>query len=413
MATNRSFSELNPPPRLIMGPGPLMADPRVLRAMATPLLGQFDPAFLAIMAETQAIYRDIYRTTNQQTLMIDGTARAGIEAILISMIEPGDKVLVPVFGRFGHLLREIIERAGGEAILIEQEWGKVFSGEDFEKALKAHRPKIVATVHADTSTTMAQPLDVLGKLCQQYDALLYVDACASLGCMDIRVDDWHIDGISSGLQKGMSGPPGMSPVSVSPRAEKLIRNRYHIEAGVQPAGYKPAPGRRIQSNYLDMAMLFEYWGESHLNHHTEATTMIYAAHTCGRIFLEEGHEAVYTRHANISAGLIAGLEAMGLKIYGDRANKMTNVTGIVIPDGINGDSVRKGLMDIFGIEIGTSFGPLAGKVWRIGTMGYTARKENVLICLGALEAMLLRSGFKLPAGEGVQAAMKAFEASGV
>ncbi|MGL5734547.1 MAG: aminotransferase class V-fold PLP-dependent enzyme, partial [Beijerinckiaceae bacterium] len=170
MPTNRTFAELNPPPRLIMGPGPLMADPRVLRAMATPLLGQFDPAFLSIMAETQAMYREIYRTTNQQTRMIDGTARAGIEAILISMIEPGDKVLVPVFGRFGHLLREIIERAGGAAIIVEQEWGKVFSGEDFEKALKAHRPKIVATVHSDTSTTMAQPLDELGKLCQKYDA---------------------------------------------------------------------------------------------------------------------------------------------------------------------------------------------------------------------------------------------------
>lgn len=409
MASNNLAAELNPPPRLIMGPGPLMADPRVLRAMATPLLGQFDPAFLDIMARTQALFRAVYRTRNHQTLMIDGSARAGIEAVLVSLIEPGDKVLVPIFGRFGHLLCEIAERCGGEVEVIERDWGGVFSAGDIEKAVKAHRPKVVAMVHSDTSTTVAQPLEEIGAICRAHDAFLYVDACASIGCQDIRLDDWLIDGVSAGLQKGLSGPPGMSPVSLSDRAVTRIRNRRHVEAGVRPAGYVAGEGPRIRSNYFDLSMLMDYWGADHLNHHTEATTMIYAAHECGRIFMEEGHDAVFARHELVDAALCAGLEAMGLKLFGDRAAKMPNVTGVYIPEGVDGDAVRKGLLSHFGIEIGTSFGPLHGKIWRIGAMGYTARKENVLICLGALEAMLLSAGFKLPAGAAVQAAMKAFE----
>lgn len=409
MASNNLAAELNPPPRLIMGPGPLMADPRVLRAMATPLLGQFDPAFLDIMTRTQALFRAVYRTKNQQTLMIDGSARAGIEAVLVSLIEPGDKVLVPIFGRFGHLLCEIAERCGGDVVVIEREWGGVFSADDIEKAVKAHKPKIVAMVHSDTSTTVAQPLDEIGAICRAHDAFLYVDACASIGCQDIRVDEWMIDGISSGLQKGLSGPPGMSPVSLSDRGVARIRRRRHVEAGVRPAGYVAGEGPRIRSNYFDLSMLMDYWGPDHLNHHTEATTMIYAAHECGRIFMEEGHEAVFARHRLVESALCAGLEAMGLKIFGDRAAKMPNVTGVFIPEGVNGDVIRKGLLTHFGIEIGTSFGPLHGKIWRIGTMGYTARKENALICLGALEAMLLSAGFKLPAGAAVQAALKVFD----
>lgn len=412
MTNNHMAAELNVPPRLIMGPGPLMADPRVLRAMATPMLGQFDPAFLDIMARTQSMFREVYRTGNQQTLMIDGSARAGIEAALVSLIEPGDKVLVPIFGRFGHLLREIAERCGAEVVVIEREWGKVFSLDDIEKALKLHSPKIVALVHADTSTTVAQPLKGVGALCRAHGAYLYVDACASIGCEDIRVDDWKIDAISAGLQKGLSGPPGMSPVSLSDRAVKRIRNRRHVEAGVRPAGYVAGEGPRIRSNYFDLSMLMDYWGPDHLNHHTEATSMIYAAHECARIFLQEGHEAVFARHRAVEAALRAGLEAMGLRIFGDRAAKMPNVTGVFIPDGVNGDAIRKGLLSNFGIEIGTSFGPLHGKIWRIGTMGYTARRENVLTCLAALEAMLLNAGFKLPAGAAVQAAMAALEKAG-
>ena len=246
-------------------------------------------------------------------------------------------------------------------------------------------------------------------LCRAHGAFLYVDACASLGCEDVRVDDWMIDGISSGLQKGMSGPPGMSPVSLSERAVARIRNRRHIERGVRPADYRAGDGPRIQSNYFDLAMLMDYWGPDHLNHHTEATSMIYAAHECGRIFIQEGHDAVFARHKLVERALCAGLEAMGLKIFGDVKAKMPNVTGVHIPEGVNGDQVRNGLLQNFGIEIGTSFGPLHGKIWRIGTMGYTARKENVLICLAALEAMLLSAGFKLPAGQAVQAAMKVFD----
>ena len=195
-----SFGELNPPPRLIMGPGPLNADPRVLRAMSLPLLGQFDPAFLAIMAETQTIYRQVFETRNEQTFLIDGTARAGIEAVLVSLIEPGDKVLVPVFGRFGHLLTEIAERAGGDVVSIETEWGRVFSPREIEKAIKTHRPKLLAIIHGDTSTTLAQPLEAIGRLCREHDVLLYADATASLGGAEFKTDDWLVDAVSSGLQ---------------------------------------------------------------------------------------------------------------------------------------------------------------------------------------------------------------------
>jgi (S)-ureidoglycine-glyoxylate aminotransferase len=386
-----------------------MADPRVLRAMATPMLGQFDPAFLDIMARTQAIYRDVYRTANEQTLMIDGSARAGIEAALVSLIEPGDAVLVPVFGRFGHLLREIVERCGGQPVVIERPWGEVFDPSEIESALEDHAPKVVALVHGDTSTTMAQPLEEIGALCRVHGAYLFVDACATLGCVDIRVDDWAIDAVSSGLQKGLSGPPGMSPLTLSGRAAARIRNRRHVERGVRPNDYAPGAGPRIRSNYFDLAMLMDYWGSGHLNHHTEATSMIYAAHECGRIFLEEGHDAAFARHRLVADALVAGLEAMGLGVFGGGAAKMPNVTGVVIPDGVDGDFVRNGMLARFGIEIGTSFGPLHGRIWRIGTMGYTARPENVLLCLGALEAILTRAGWRLPAGAAVQAALGVIE----
>jgi len=400
--------ELNPPPRLIMGPGPLNADPRVLRAMSLPLLGQFDPAFLSIMADTQAIYREIFETRNAQTFLIDGTARAGIEACLVSMIEPGDKVLVPVFGRFGHLLCEIAERAGGEVVTIETEWGRVFPPSEIEAAIKQHRPKLIAIVHGDTSTTLAQPLEAIGALCREHEVLLYADATASLGGSEIKTDAWHIDAMSSGLQKCLSGPPGVAPVTFNERVVRIARRRHHIEKGVAPAGYAAGPGPRVGSNYFDLGMLMDYWGEGHLNHHTESTSMVYAAHECGRILLQEGLGAAFARHALVSKALTAGLTAMGLKLFGEQAYKMPNVTGVMVPDGISGDSVRAMLLGDFGIEIGTSFGPLAGRVWRIGTMGYTARKENVLICLCALEAALLQHKLKLPAGAAVAAALGVF-----
>jgi (S)-ureidoglycine-glyoxylate aminotransferase len=379
---------VNPSARLLMGPGPINADPRVLRVMAAPLLGQFDPEFRRYMSEVSELYRGVFQTKNRWTLLIDGTARAGIEAALVSLIEPSDRVLVPVFGRFGHLIAEIARRAGGDVATLEAQWGTVFADEVLEREVKKRRPKIVAICHGDTSTTMAQPLAELGKLCRAQDALLYVDATATLGGMDLPVDAWQLDVVSAGLQKCLAGPSGSAPLTLNERAAKRIVRRRHIEQGLKRAGEKDGAGPIIRSNYFDLAMIMDYWSEQALNHHTEATSMLYAAHECGRILLEEGLKPAFARHARASKALCAGLEAMGLKLFGDQSHKMANVTGVHIPAGVDGERVRRALLEDSAIEIGTSFGPLHGKIWRIGTMGYNAREDAVVTTLTALEKVL-------------------------
>ena len=406
------FEELNPPQRLLMGPGPVTADPRVLRALAMPLVGQFDPAFTRYMNEVMVLLRQLFQTGNRWAFLVDGTARAGIEAILVSMIAPGDRVLVPIFGRFGHLLAEIARRCGAEVATIEAEWGTVFPPERIIAAIEKTRPKLVALVHGDTSTTMAQPMDGIGAACRRHDAFLYVDATATLGGMDVAADRWEVDAISAGLQKCLSGPPGSSPITFNERVAALVNGRKHVEQGIVPAGFVPGNGPVIRSNYFDLAMLMDYWGPERLNHHTEATSMLYAARECARIVLMEGLETCFARHRRVSAGLVAGIEAMGLALYGDISHKMANVTGVVIPDGIDGEAVRSALLRDFDLEIGTSFGPLKGRIWRIGTMGYNATEKNVLFCLNALEEVLRRQGFALSSGAGEAAARAAFGAPG-
>jgi len=401
------FAELSPSPRLLMGPGPINVDPRVLRAMSMPMLGQFDPEFTAYMNETMALFRQVFQTTNR-TLLIDVTARAGIEALLVSLIEPGDRVLVPIFGRFGHLLSEIASRCGAGVSTLETEWGSVFEPDRIEDAVKRIRPKMLAMVHGDTSTTMAQPLAEIGEICRRHDCLIYVDATATLGGMDFPVDTWQVDAASAGLQKCLSGPPGMAPITFNEQVEHLVRRRKHVEAGLRPAGFSPPSGARIASNYFDLPMLMDYWGDARLNHHTEAASMLYAARECARIVLRDGLAATFARHAAASRALVAGLQAMGLDVFGDQRHKMASITGVYIPGGVDGDKVRTALLNDFGIEIGTSFGPLHGRIWRIGTMGYNCRKQNVLICLAALEAVLRRAGLSLPAGAAVEAAYVAY-----
>jgi (S)-ureidoglycine-glyoxylate aminotransferase len=403
------FSDLNPPPRLLMGPGPVGVDPRVLRAMSMPMLGQFDPAFTAYMNEMMELLRQLYQTKNKWSLLIDGTARAGVEAILVSIIAPGDKVLVPSFGRFGFLLAEIAKRCGGEVVTIERDWGTVFTPEEIEAAIKQHQPRVLAVVHGDTSTTLAQPLDQLGAICRKHDVLFYTDATASLGGMNVAVDAWQVDAISSGLQKCLSGPPGSSPITINERIVEVVKKRRHVEGGIKPANFVEGDGPIIQSNYFDLGMLMDYWSEMRLNHHTEATSMLYAAREAVRIVLAEGLDNCFARHRLASEALTAGLTEMGLKLFGDQRYKMPNVTGVYIPDGVNGDAVRAMMLNDFGIEIGTSFGPLHGKIWRIGTMGYVCRKESVLTCLAALEVCLRQAGFR--AGSGTDAALSVYRAA--
>ena len=379
---------IDPPQRLLMGPGPINADPRVLRVMSAPLLGQFDPVFRQYMREVSGLYRGVFQTRNRWTLLIDGSARAAIEAALVSLIEPGDRVLVPVFGRFGHLKVEIARRCGADVRALETEWGTVFPPDVLERAMRDFRPKLVAVSHGDTSTTMAQPLSDLGNFCRKSDAILYVDATATLGGMDLPTDAWQLDVVSAGLQKCLGGPPGSAPLTLNQRAEARIVRRRHTEEGIRQPGEPQGDGPVIRSNYFDLAMVMDYWSDKALNHHTEATSMLYAAHECARILLEEGLQESFARHARASQALVAGLQAMGLKLYGDQAHKMPNVTGVYVPEGVDGEAVRRALLEQHNIEIGTSFGPLRGRIWRIGTMGYNARPEAVDQTLRALNAVL-------------------------
>ena len=398
------FADLDPTARLLMGPGPVDVYPRVLKAMSTPMLGQFDPQFTEYMNEVMVLYRQVFRTENHWSLLIDGTARAGIEACLTSMISPGDRVLVPIFGRFGHLLAEISQRCGAEVATLEAAWGTVFEPDQIADAVKTQAPKVVAMVHGDTSTTMAQPLDQIGPICREAGALLYVDATATLGGNPVEVDAWKLDAVTAGLQKCLSGPPGCAPATFNERVVDVVKARKHIEAGIRPEGYEDAEGPRIASNYFDLPMLMDYWSSVRLNHHTEATTMLYAARECARIILAEGLERSFERHRRASRALRAGLEAMGLEVFGEAKHRMNNVTGVHIPPALDADKARGELLQDFGIEIGTSFGPLHGKIWRIGTMGHVCRKANVLRCLNALEAVLRRNGFDPPPNAGVDAA---------
>lgn len=401
--------EIDPPPRLLMGPGPANAHPRVLRALSASLLGQFDPEFTEYMTETMRLYRAVFETRNRWTLMIDGSARAAIEAALVSTLEPGDKVLVADIGRFGGLLTEIAERCGANPVVVSAEWGTVLPLERLAEAVGRERPRVVACVHGDTSTTMAQPLDGLGAVCREHDALLYVDATATLGGMPVPVDEWQADMVTAGLQKCLGGPPGIAPITLSDRAAERIRARRHVERGLRTGATPAGPGRRIASNYFDLAMVMDYWSELRLNHHTEATSMLYAARECARIVLEEGLPARWARHALAGAAMQAGVAAMGLRVFGDLKHRMPNVIGIEIPAGIDGERVRRRMREDFAIEIGSSFGPLHGRIWRIGTMAFNCTKANVLTVLGALEAVLRTEGYSLTSGAAVDAALGVYE----
>ncbi|GLS25712.1 pyridoxal-phosphate-dependent aminotransferase family protein [Marinibactrum halimedae] len=403
-----NHKQVNPPPRLLMGPGPINADPRVLRAMSAQLVGQYDPSMTDYMTETMALYRQVFKTENRWTLLIDGTSRAAIEACLVSALAPGDKVLVPVFGRFGHLLTEIAGRCGAEVHTIEKEWGDVFSPDEIEDAIKRVQPKMLAVVQGDTSTTMLQPLENLGEICQRYGVLFYTDVTASIGGNPLEADTWQLDAISGGLQKCLAGPSGSGPITLSDRFVTEVRKRHHVEAGIRADHHVDGAGERIRSNYFDLPMIMDYWGEERLNHHTEATSMLYCARECARILLQEGLDNAIARHQLHGNAMARGAEQLNLKLFGNQSHKMNNVVGVYIPENVDGEAVRSAMLNDFGIEIGTSFGPLHGKIWRIGTMGYNARKDAVLVTLSALENVLRRAGHKLPAGGAIDAAMDVY-----
>lgn len=404
------YREIHASLRTIMTPGPVEVDPRVLRALSTPILGQFDPEFTAMMNETMEMLRQVFQTENRWAFPVDGTSRAGLEAVLCSVIEPGDKVLIPVFGRFGLLLAEIAERCEAEIHMIECPWGEVFDQQTVIDAVRRIQPKVLAIVHGETSTGCMQPLDQIGPACRELGVLTVVDAVATLGGTPVKVDEWQLDAVIGGTQKCLSVPSGMAPLTYNERVERLLLTRKQVERGVAQAQDHRAVRVPIRCNYLDLSQLQDYWGPRRLNHHTEATSMLYALREGVRIVLEEGLEARFERHRLHEQALMAGIRAMGLELFNDVSWKTPMVTCIRIPAGIDGEAVRSMLLKQFGVEIASSFGPLQGQIWRIGTMGYSCRKENVLFVLCALEAVLIRHQAKIDIGRGLQAALDVYGA---
>ncbi|MFT8710366.1 MAG: alanine--glyoxylate aminotransferase family protein [Sporolactobacillus sp.] len=404
------IAKLSVPPRTIMTPGPVEVDPQVLRALSMPILGQFDPAFTKIMNENMSMLREVFQTKNHWAYPIDGTSRAGIEALIAALIEPGDKLLVPIYGRFGDLFVEIGERYGAEIHTMDCEWGTVFDPDEIIREIKRLHPKVVALVHGETSTGRMQPLGAIGRCCREEEVLLVVDAVATFCGADVRPDDWFLDAVIGGAQKCLSIPSGITPITYNARVEKVIARRKRVERGIATAEEKQQNTfLPIRSNYFDLSQLQDYWSDRRLNHHTEATSMNYALHQGLELVLEEGLNNRFNRHLLAAKALEAGLLAMGLALFGDPRCKMPTVTCVRVPEGVDADRVRRILLDHFRIEIAGSFGVLQGKIWRIGTMGYGCREDNVLAVLAGLEGALLRCGVHLNRGEGLQAAMAVYE----
>jgi aspartate aminotransferase-like enzyme len=375
-----------------------MADPRVLRAMSTPLLGQFDPEFTEIMNEVMDLSRFAFQTTNARTFPVPGTGRAGLEAALTSLIEPGDRVVVAECGRFGLLLIEIAERCGAEVTAVRGEWGRLIDPDAIAAALKAGTTKLVAVVHGETSTGTLQPLADIARVAHDHGALLVADCVVTLGGCEVAVDRWDVDVATAGTQKCLSCPSGLAPVTYNTRADAAIRGRR----------------TKVRSNYLDLAQLADYWSPARFNHHTAPTAMVYGLREALRAIHVEGLEARFARHRLHGDALRAGLDALGLVLFGKepREHRLPFLTPVVVPDGVDELRVRRRLVEDFGVEIGAAFGPLQGKIWRIGTMGYSAQRQFVLLCLAALENVLRREGHRATAGAAVDAALAHYAAAG-
>lgn len=370
--------ELNPPHRILMGPGPSDVHPKVLRAMATPLLGHLDPAFLSIMNETMELLRGVFQTKNRVTIPMSGTGSAGMETVFVNLVEPGDKVIIGVKGVFGQRMVDVAQRCGAEVITVEAPWGEIIEPSQFEEALKNHPDaKLVALVHAETSTGVRQPLEEISEIVHRHGALLVCDMVTSLGGIPTEIDKLKVDAAYSGTQKCLSAPPGLSPVTFSERALEVMNKRK----------------TKVQSWYLDVTMIQDYWGEDRSYHHTAPISMVYALREALKLINDEGLENVFARHEKNAKELHRGLEDMGLELLVKEEHRLYPLTTIKVPEGIDDAKTRKMLLDKYGIEIGGGLGDLKGKVWRIGLMGYNAKPLNVALILSALKDVLSEQGF--------------------
>ncbi len=367
------FDELNPPERLLLGPGPSPVHPRVMRALGAPVLGHLDPELLRLLDETRILLRGVFRTSNELTLAVSGTGMAGMEAVLGSLLEPGDRLVVCAAGFFGNRMAELAGRMGVEVTKVEKEWGEVFTPDEVEAAVAAAKPKAVAIVHAETSTGALQPMEGLGEIAHRHGALLIVDCVTSLGGVPVLLDEWGVDAAYSGSQKCLGCPSGMAPVTLSARARDAVRART-----------RPAHGW-----YLDLGLLEHYWAGDRAYHHTISSPLVYALREGLRLVSEEGLEARWARHRENAEMFWDGLEAMGLALHvADPDRRIPSLTTVRVPEDVDEGMVRGRLRDEYGIEIGAGLGPLKGKVWRIGLMGHGSQKPNVILLLAALVDLL-------------------------
>jgi len=383
---------MTPPVRILLGPGPSAVHPRVLRAMSMPVIGHLDPVFIEIMEETMRLLRATFLTRNQLTFPISATGSAGMEACLVNLLEPGDTAIVGVNGVFGGRMADIVERCGATLIKVEAPWGRIIDPADVQRALQQHPgAKLVALVHAETSTGAWQPMEDIGRLVRNAGALLVADTVTSLGGCPVRVDEWLIDACYSGTQKCLSCPPGLSPVTFGPRAIEVLHRRK----------------TKVQSWYLDLTMIERYWGADRVYHHTAPISMIYALLEALRLVEEEGLDARWRRHERNHHALKAGLAALNLPLASQEGHQLWTLNSVRVPDGVDDAGVRQALLNEFSIEIGAGLGPLRGKTWRIGLMGESSTEANVLLVLLALERLLPRFGHQVAAGTGVAAAAAA------
>jgi alanine-glyoxylate transaminase/serine-glyoxylate transaminase/serine-pyruvate transaminase len=380
-----TVGEFVPPHRLLLGPGPSDVHPRVLRAMSAPLLGHLDPAFVAMMEDVKTLLRMVYATGNALTLPISGTGSAGMETCLVNLLEPGDEIVIGVNGVFGTRMAEVATRAGATVVRVEAPWGRVVRAEQIEAALRTTKqPKVVALVHAETSTGAWQPLEDAIALAHAHGALFVADCVTSLGGVPVEIDGWGVDAAYSGTQKCLSCPPGLSPVTFGAAALAVL-------------GKRRTP---VQSWYLDLSLLAQYWGEERVYHHTAPISMNYALREALRLVDEEGLPARFARHRLHHEALAAGLAALGLELAAEEGHRLPMLNAVTVPDGVDEAAVRSYLLREHGIEIGGGLGPMKGKVWRIGLMGESSRRASVLAVLSALEqALRAEAGTALAAAQ--------------
>ena len=365
---------LEVPPRLLLGPGPSNAHPRVLKALSTSQVGHLDPEFIQIMNENQELLRYAWQTENQLTIPVSGTGSAAMEATLANLVEPGDSILVGVNGYFGHRMMDMAGRYGAEIHQIDKPWGQAFSLDEIRAGMEAHRPAILGLVHAETSTGARQPLEGVAELCREFNCLLLIDTVTSLGGVPLFLDEWGVDAAYSGTQKCISCPPGLAPFTLGTRAVEKLNNRK----------------TKVANWYLDMSMVSNYWGSNRTYHHTAPINMNYAFREAMMLIAEEGLQARWDRHQQNAERFWAGLEAMGLSCHVDHEIRLPSLTTVRVPEGVDAKAVSRELLLEHNIEIAGGLGQLAGQVWRVGLMGYNSRPDTVDRLLMALGKVLGR-----------------------